>query len=76
MKCNCIKKVNAELKRMTGDKDAELNTGIDFNTGEAFLYNEYTFRRKTQKEKLSKKKYVGTMVSTFCPFCGINLKEK
>lgn len=61
--CNCKDEVNAWL--------AQHNTRLDFN-----YMNEGDIFIKTIKVNEGKRGRPAAMLATYCPFCGVKIKEK
>jgi hypothetical protein len=76
MKCTCIKDIEAKLESENPDKsNFQIATGLGItnNTLVAVICIPLTFDITTKSGKVQHKK--STVIPTFCPFCGVNIKE-
>ncbi|SNR99668.1 hypothetical protein SAMN04488503_2251 [Humidesulfovibrio mexicanus] len=75
--CNCIAEVTKKLREHYDGKfkkpieSLQLQTYIDFNSGRLGTYTEVKIALVDQK-----KVETASLVHTFCPFCGVRLREK
>lgn len=74
--CGCFVRIDSELKEKTGDPEASLNW-VARMSGECYPRLSYTYRKKKKSGEFHGKETEGTILPTFCPFCGVkyNLKE-
>ena len=68
--CNCLEKIDAQLRILTKDDKAQLNCVTFFDGSPSKPYMEYTYREKKKDGSFKNFKKSGTMVPTHCPFCG------
>jgi len=71
--CNCLKELDAKVKEHTKDEDACVDWVVSGLFGNDVLYLpkiNYTFRKFNSRGEPTKKTFDGTIVPTFCPFCG------
>ena len=59
MSCNCLKQINERVKEQTGDIEASI---------------PYTYRKKKRDGGFHAKETEGTIVPSFCPWCGVKYK--
>jgi hypothetical protein len=66
MSCNCIEKVETELKKYY--ENVKINTAIQ-QTGEERCYTEFSHKvnKRNSTGTITKKR---TLIFTYCPFCG------
>ena len=74
MKCNCIEKVNENLRKASGDPSASIDLLLTFPDMEGLFYLPYTYIEKKKDGSFGKEKQ-GKLVLNKCPFCGIEQKQ-
>lgn len=75
--CNCIKELNAELRRQYCDPEAELNTTLSFGEGGTeYPTIQASVRTKTVAGQLSLHTRQKLVIPVFCPFCGTRYKKE
>jgi hypothetical protein len=76
MKCDCIQKMNEELRRETGDPEARIvaNYVIYRNEVEDFAHIEALYRKKLRNGELARLETKHYVIGSYCPFCGRELQ--
>jgi len=77
--CNCIKDVDQKIKKQTNDPDACVDwaiVGLFAGHPQYLPKINYTYRKSDKKGTLTKKTFEGTIIPTFCPFCGVKYEIK
>jgi hypothetical protein len=75
--CNCLDKVIKGVKEQTGDEDATVDWTVVFSNPVRYLPRiEYTYRKKNKNGLFQKRIEKGTMIPTYCPWCGKKYEEK
>ncbi len=69
--CNCVIEVEKALREKYDD--AKLFFSINM-AGDIKAAIPYTFLKKKNNGELMKRRFDGTAVCTYCPFCGIKYK--
>jgi hypothetical protein len=75
--CNCIETMTTKLYTHYDGKfkkpvvHIELQTGVDFKAGCLVTYSDVDIRLKDQKKTVK-----STVLHTYCPFCGVLLRDK
>lgn len=67
--CNCYSEINEKVKERTEDPEAEMNYAFLFS-GKIMPRITYTYRKKKKNGEFHNKVNEGTILPTFCPFCG------
>ena len=75
--CDCYHKITDSVREKTEDPDAEIDyaiIGMFSASGMSTLPRiGYTYRKKKKSGEFMGKKFQGTIIPTFCPFCGVKL---
>lgn len=74
--CGCLDKVEEEVKKQTKDENACVDFALVFGT-EARMYPRisYSYQKRNKVGVMAKKKYEGTLLPTYCPWCGKKYDE-
>ena len=73
MSCNCLKQINERVKEQTGDIEASIDFAFTMS-GKSFPRIPYTYRKKKRDGGFHAKETEGTIVPSFCPWCGVKYK--
>lgn len=76
MTCDCIDKIEKELRKRYGDGF----TGLDYITipffgGQSKVYTMFKYKPTKKDGTLYKTNKSQSLIFTYCPFCGIKYKE-
>lgn len=69
MTCDCIKQVNENLRKATGDPEARLNVEYELPNLIQRVYVNFTYRKKKRDGSFGKE-IEGHLSLGKCPFCG------
>lgn len=74
--CKCLETVIQRVKEQTGDDEATVDWTMVF--GEPMRYYPrmtYTYRKKSKVGVFQQKVHEGTLIPTYCPWCGKKYDE-
>jgi hypothetical protein len=80
MSCDCIEKIEAAIRKDTGDPEARFKVGFRFIKEKAikpliYIPIEVSYRKRKKDGTFGRIKEMD-MIGTFCPFCGKKIGEK
>lgn len=75
--CDCHDIMDEKLKERTGDPEAEMACAFLFGVKTISVpYIEFYYRKKKKSGEFMPKKHSGSLLPSFCPFCGKSYKSK
>lgn len=68
--CDCLTEINERVKEQTGDSEAYIDFAFTMS-GKSFPRIPYNYRKKKRDGTFHAKESEGTIIPTFCPWCGV-----